>query len=200
MAVPEPRRKVPVAWDEGWWRPARRSPSPNQGERPAGLAVDLVVLHSISLPPGCYGGPEVEDLFLNRLDTTRDPQLAALAGLTVSAHFFIRRDGECVQFVPVHRRAWHAGVSEFQGRPACNDFSVGIELEGLEGRTFERRQYAVLTQLLKALRQVLPLRAVTGHEHIAPDRKRDPGPGFDWVGLRRQLRWSPARFPDVPTA
>ncbi len=195
--MPEAPARVAPRWQDGWWQGARRSPSPNQGARPQGLPVDLVVLHSISLPAGRYGGSEVEDLFLNRLETARDPGLADLAGLQVSAHFFIRRDGECVQFVPIDRRAWHAGVSTFQGRSACNDFSVGIELEGLEGQTFETVQYRVLVTLLRDLRRALPLRAVTGHEHIAPGRKRDPGPGFDWSGLRRRLRWSAARFPDV---
>lgn len=187
-------------WADGWWAAARHSPSPNEGPRPPGLAVDLVVLHAIGLPPGEFGGTEVEDLFLNRLDTARDPRLADLAGLQVSAHFFIRRDGECVQFVAIDRRAWHAGASSFQGRSGCNDFSVGIELEGAEGGAFERAQYVALVRLLRALRAVLPLKAITGHEHIAPGRKRDPGPGFDWRGLRRRLRWSPRWFPDVATA
>jgi AmpD protein len=126
--------------------------------------------------------------------------LADLAGLQVSAHFFIRRNGACVQFVSIDRRAWHAGVSAFQSRVGCNDFSVGIELEGLEGGHFEPAQYRALVRLLRAMRPVLPLRAITGHEHIAPGRKRDPGPGFDWPGLRRRLRWSPRWFPDVSVA
>lgn len=191
--------EAPVAWREGWWTSARASPSPNQGPRPDGMAIDLVVLHAISLPPGEYGGPEVEDLFLNRLDTRTDARLADLAGLQVSAHFFIRRDGSCLQFVPVDRRAWHAGVSSFQGRSGCNDFSVGIELEGCDADGFEPAQMRTLTALLRALRRLCPLRAVTGHEHIAPGRKTDPGPGFDWRALRRRLRWSPRRFPDVNT-
>ena len=185
------------AWCEGWWAGARHSPSPNHGPRPAGVPVDLVVLHSISLPPGRYGGPEVEDFFLNRLDTQRDPALAGLAGVQVSAHFFIRRDGECVQFVSTHRRAWHAGVSAFQGRSDCNNFSIGIELEGLEGLSFEPAQYRSLVSLLRALRQGHPLRAITGHQHIAPGRKGDPGDGFDWPALQRRLRWSPRWFPDA---
>jgi AmpD protein len=197
--VPERAASAHDGWRDGWWTAARASPSPNHGPRPLGQAVDLVVLHAISLPPGCYGGPEVEDLFLNRLDTTRDPRLADLAGLQVSAHFFIRRDGECVQFVAVDRRAWHAGVSQFQGRSGCNDFSVGIELEGCDTEGFEPAQMRTLTRLLRALRRVCPLRAITGHEHIAPGRKTDPGPGFDWRALRRRLRWSPRWFPDVAT-
>ncbi len=186
-----------LGWTDGWWAEARACPSPNHGPRPANAQVDLVVLHSISLPPGEFGGTEVEDLFMNRLDTQRDPRLAGLAGLEVSAHFFIRRDGSCVQYVSIDRRAWHAGVSSFQGRTACNDFSVGIELEGLEGTRFEIVQYRTLVSLLRALRVALPLRAITGHEHIAPGRKGDPGPGFDWRALRRRLRWSEKWFPDV---
>lgn len=186
---------VEAGWHEGWWSAARACPSPNQGPRPAGVAIDLVLLHSISLPAGCYGGPEVEDLFLNRLDCSAHPSFESLRGLQVSAHFFLRRDGELLQFVPLQRRAWHAGVSQFQGRENCNDYSVGIELEGLEGQRFEPVQYRALVRLLRALRSQLPLRHVVGHEHVAPGRKRDPGPGFDWPGLRRRLRWSAARFP-----
>jgi len=182
-------------WQEGWWSAARACPSPNQGPRPTGLAVDLVVLHSISLPAGRYGGSAVEDLFLNRLDCSAHPSFESLRGVQVSAHFFLRREGELLQFVAVGRRAWHAGSSVFQGRPNCNDFSVGIELEGLEGQPFEPAQYRALATLLKALRQVMPLRHVVGHEHVAPGRKHDPGAGFDWAGLRQRLRWSPLRFP-----
>lgn len=185
-------------WVDGWWSGARACPSPNQGPRPAGLPVDLVVLHSISLPAGRYGGPEVEDLFLNRLDCSAHPSFESLRGVQVSAHFFLRRSGELLQFVALHRRAWHAGLSQFQGRENCNDFSVGIELEGLEGLSFEPAQYRALVQLLRALRIQLPLRHVVGHEHVAPGRKRDPGPGFDWALLRRRLRWSAARFPFSP--
>ncbi len=187
-------------WLDGWWTEARHSPSPNHNERPAGMAIDLVVLHSISLPPGQYGGPQVEDFFLNRLDTSSHPAFAELAGVRVSAHFVIDRLGACVQFVATHRRAWHAGASAFQGRTGCNDFSIGIELEGLEGRRFEAVQYRALVRLLRALRLQLPLKAITGHEHVAPSRKADPGPGFDWMGLRRRLRWSPRWFPDVTTS
>jgi N-acetyl-anhydromuramoyl-L-alanine amidase len=161
------------------------------------VAVDLVVLHSISLPPGRFGGPEVEDFFLNRLDPRGDPALTGLAGVQVSAHFFVRRDGECVQFVSTQRRAWHAGISAFQGRSDCNNFSIGIEIEGLESQAFEPAQYRALVGLLKALRQDVPLRAITGHQHIAPGRKGDPGDGFDWPALQRRLRWSPRWFPDA---
>ncbi len=191
----KPAMPAEPSWQDGWWTAARACPSPNQGPRPPGTAVGLVVLHSISLPAGRYGGPEVEDLFLNRLDCGAHPSFESLRGLHVSAHFFLRRDGELLQFVAIDRRAWHAGASQFQGRENCNDFSVGIELEGLEGEHFEPAQYRTLVRLLRALRTQLPLRHVVGHEHVAPGRKRDPGPGFDWQDLRRRLRWSAARFP-----
>lgn len=191
----KPAMPVEPSWRDGWWTAARACPSPNQGPRPPGAAVGLVVLHSISLPAGRYGGPEVEDLFLNRLDCGAHPSFESLRGLQVSAHFFLRRDGELLQFVAIDRRAWHAGASQFQGRENCNDFSVGIELEGLEGERFEPAQYRALVRLLRALRTQLPLRHVVGHEHVAPGRKRDPGPGFDWQDLFRRLRWSAARFP-----
>ncbi len=165
-------------------------PSPNHGRRPEGLPIDLAIVHSISLPPGRYGGDAIERLFTNRLDPQAHPAFAGLAGLQVSAHFLIRRDGELQQFVPLQGRAWHAGVSHWRGRDNCNDHSIGIELEGLEGRTFAPAQYRRLAQLLRQLAQVLPLREVVGHEHVAPGRKRDPGPGFDAARLRRRLRGS----------
>jgi len=183
------------AWRDGWWRHARPQPSPNAGPRPAGVAVDLAVLHSISLPPGVYGGDAIERLFTNRLDAQSHPSFAGLQGLRVSAHFVVDRGGAAVQYVSIADRAWHAGVSQWRGRAGCNDFSVGIELEGLEGQTFEAPQYDTLARLLRALATQLPLREVVGHEHVAPGRKADPGPGFDWAGLQRRLRWSGARFP-----
>jgi N-acetyl-anhydromuramoyl-L-alanine amidase len=182
--MPRPSRR----WHEGWWPAATPIESPNQGPRPAGTAITLVVLHSISLPPGEYGGDAVMRLFTNRLDPLAHPAFAALRGLQVSAHFFIRRDGAVQQYVSCERRAWHAGVSSWRGRANCNDWSIGIELEGLEGRTFEAAQYEVLARLLRALAQRYPLTEVTGHEHVAPQRKRDPGPGFDWALLARHLR------------
>ncbi|MBB5203481.1 AmpD protein [Inhella inkyongensis] len=185
---------VPL-WQQGWLRAARHCPSPNYGPRPRGVAVDLVVVHSISLPPGVFAGPQIEDFFLNRLDFDAHPYFDTLRGMQVSAHFLVRRDGELLQFVSVADRAWHAGRSVFDGRENCNDYSVGIELEGLEGGAFEPAQYRCLVGLLRALRQAMPLRAVVGHEHVAPGRKADPGPGFDWQGLRRMLRWSAQRFP-----
>jgi AmpD protein len=177
---------------------ARHCPSPNQGPRPADAEVDLVVLHSISLPPGVFGGAQIEDFFLNRLDHSAHPYFESLRGVQVSAHFLVRRDGELLQFVSVDRRAWHAGRSRFAERENCNDFSVGIELEGLEGGGFEPAQYQCLVRLLRALRTPMRVRAVVGHEHVAPGRKADPGPGFDWRGLRRLLRWSEQRFPCLP--
>ncbi len=173
------------AWDGGWWREARAVPSPNFGPRPHGEdgRVWLVVLHSISLPPGCYGGPQVEQFFTNTLDCSAHPYFEALRGVAVSAHFFVRRDGQVLQFVSTADRAWHAGVSLWRGRAQCNDFSIGIELEGLEGEGFEAPQYASLIRLMRALAAELPLRDVAGHEHIAPGRKGDPGPGFHWEKL-----------------
>jgi len=147
------------------------------------VVIDLVVLHSISLPPGVYGGDAIERLFTNRLDWDAHPYFGLIRGLQVSAHFLVRRDGQVVQFVDAGLRAWHAGRSLWQGRDNCNDFSIGIELEGLEGQTFEVPQYAALVRLLAALARRYPLRQVTGHEHVAPERKQDPGPGFDWPGL-----------------
>ncbi|PXW95863.1 AmpD protein [Sphaerotilus hippei] len=186
------RRRVPrTPWQQDWWRPAVAVPSPNHGPRPAGAVPTLVVLHSISLPPGRYGGEAVERLFTNRLDPRAHPSFAALEGLEVSAHFVIRRGGTVQQYVGVERRAWHAGRSSWRGRDNCNDYSVGLELEGLEGRCFSASQYRVLARLLPQLAQRwTTLREVVGHEHVAPGRKRDPGPGFDWRRLARRLRGS----------
>jgi AmpD protein len=186
-----------AVWTQGWWRHARPCPSPNEGPRPPGVAIDMVVVHSISLPPGRYGGPEIEQLFTNRLDPDADPAFLPLRGLQVSAHYVIRRDGRVQQFVSCDRRAWHAGRSHWEGRDNANDFSIGIELEGLEGLRFEPPQYRQLRRLLQALRRRYPVRVVLGHEHIAPGRKGDPGAGFDWRGLRLGLRWPQGRFPEV---
>jgi AmpD protein len=154
--------------------------SPNCDERPEGEAVTLLVVHSISLPPGRFGGDSVERLFTNTLDASAHPYFAGLLGLSVSAHFFVRRDGALVQFVPVGRRAWHAGVSVWRGRGRCNDFSIGVELEGTDDGPFEPAQYACLAGLARALRASLPLIDVAAHSDIAPGRKTDPGPSFDW--------------------
>jgi AmpD protein len=181
-------------WRGGWLNSARPCPSPNFGSRPAGACIDLIVLHSISLPPGVYGGPAVEQLFTNQLDWGAHPYYEKIRGMQVSAHFFIRRDGELLQFVDADARAWHAGASHWRGRDNCNDDSIGIELEGLEGQSFEAVQYATLVQLCTALALRYPVAHVAGHEHIAPGRKQDPGAGFDWPGLRQSLGWAPLCF------
>lgn len=147
-----------------------------------------MIVHSISLPPGEYGGGFIEDLFMGRLDPAAHPYFEGLRGLRVSAHFLVRRDGQVLQFVNADHRAWHAGRSAWRGREDCNDHSIGIELEGLEGAPFEAIQYAALARLLRALSRRYPLRDVVGHEHVAPGRKHDPGPGFDWHLLGRLLR------------
>jgi AmpD protein len=161
--------------------------SPNQDERPAGSEISLVVLHSISLPPGEYGGDAIERLFTNCLDPEAHPYFREICGLKVSAHFLVRRDGSRVQFVPVERRAWHAGASSWRGRSRCNDFSVGIELEGCEEEAFAAAQYTALVSLLKKLQQTLPIRDVCAHSDVAPGRKTDPGAHFDWARLLRAL-------------
>lgn len=175
------------AWRAGWLRGARRVASPNFGPRPVGMSIDLVVIHSISLPPGQFGGDAIERLFTNRLDPAAHPSFEAIAGVRVSAHFLVRRDGTMIQFVSCDDRAWHAGTSIWRGRADCNDFSIGIELEGLEGDRFEAVQYERLGATLASVAAHYPVRAVTGHEHVAPGRKNDPGPGFDWAGLERRV-------------
>jgi AmpD protein len=161
--------------------------SPNCDARPPGVAVSLLVLHSISLPPGEYGGDAVERLFTNRLDCAAHPAFRELAGLRVSAHFFLRRNGERVQFVPLPQRAWHAGVSRWRGRARCNDFSIGVELEGTDRDDFSAPQYDGLAALVCELRRALPIREVAAHSEIAPARKTDPGRGFDWAKLHARL-------------
>jgi len=173
-------------WRQGWWSGARRLASPNFGPRPTGSVIDLVVLHSISLPPGEYGGDAIERLFTNRLDAAAHPYFAHIAGLAVSAHFLLRRDGQVLQFVSCDQRAWHAGQSRWRGRDNCNDWSIGIELEGLEGEVFEPAQYRALSGLLQAIVRRYPVAELVGHEHVAPGRKHDPGAGFDWHGLAHQ--------------
>jgi AmpD protein len=169
---------------------ARQVLSPHHDARPDGQLPELVVIHGISLPPGRYGGPEVEQLFTGNLPPQAHPYFAAIAGLRVSAHLFIRRDGELVQCVPLGRRAWHAGVSSFAGRPACNDFSIGIELEGSDDTSYAPAQYQSLAQVLRLLRAQWPVLQdgrIVGHSDVAPGRKTDPGPAFDWDLLRRLL-------------
>lgn len=161
----------------------RRVASPNCDARPAGMPVELLVIHNISLPPDEFGGPGVEQLFTNTLDPAEHPYYAEIQGMKVSAHFYIRRDGSLIQFVSCLDRAWHAGASEWQGRARCNDFSIGIELEGCDTQPFEDAQYATLGRLCVALYATYPLRARVGHADIAPGRKTDPGPCFDWSRL-----------------
>jgi AmpD protein len=184
-----------AGWDGGWLAAARHVPSPNFGPRPAGVAVTLALIHSISLPPGAYGGDAIEALFTNRLDWSAHPYFETIRGIEVSAHFVVRRDGALLQFVSCDERAWHAGKSSWRGRDNCNDYSVGIELEGLEGDAFEAAQYDALTRLLRTLRRRYPIDQVAGHEHVAPDRKQDPGSGFDWPRLRHALGWPRHFFP-----
>ena len=174
-------------WQDGWWAGAKPRPSHNFGARPAGMAVTLAVVHSISLPPGVFTGNAVQRLFLNQLDWDAHPYFQGIRDLQVSAHFFVRRGGRMLQFVSCDQRAWHAGASSWRGHSNCNDWSIGIELEGLEGGRFEAAQYLQLLRLLAALRRHYPLTEVVGHEHVAPVRKADPGPGFDWKRLKRGL-------------
>ena len=169
---------------------ARQLPSPNCDDRPAGVTVDLIVIHGISLPPGQFGDGWIDDLFTNRLNPIAHPYFAEIASLHVSAHLLIRRSGELVQYVPFHRRAWHAGRSTFQGRENCNDFAIGIELEGDDTTPYADCQYDLLVVIIRALcdayASVTPDR-IAGHCDIAPGRKTDPGPAFDWARLKQLL-------------
>jgi N-acetyl-anhydromuramoyl-L-alanine amidase len=165
--------------------------SPNQDDRPPGTEISLVVIHSISLPPGEYGGDAIERLFTNRLDPAAHPYFRGIHELRVSSHFLVRRDGEVVQFVPVERRAWHAGASSWRGRSGCNDFSVGIELEGTDDSPFADSQYHELAQLLRSLCQSLPIKSIAAHSEVAPGRKTDPGARFDWKRLLLDLASNP---------
>lgn len=165
---------------DGWFRGIRHVPSPNFDARPAGAAIELIVVHNISLPPGRYGAGHIERLFTNALDPAADPYFIEVAPMRVSAHLLIERTGTPVQFVSCCDRAWHAGISEFDGRERCNDFSVGIELEGTDFEPYEAMQYETLQQLVDALTAAYPIVALRGHSDIAPGRKTDPGPGFDW--------------------
>lgn len=167
----------------GWAVGVRRCPSPNFDERPPGASVDLLVIHNISLPPGSFGGGHVQRLFTNELADTAHPFFAQLIGARVSAHFLIERTGALVQFVSCAHRAWHAGVSSFAGRTRCNDFSIGIELEGTDFTGFEPKQYEALARLVPALARAYPLTYARGHADVACDRKTDPGPFFDWSRL-----------------
>ncbi|MBS0545318.1 MAG: 1,6-anhydro-N-acetylmuramyl-L-alanine amidase AmpD [Proteobacteria bacterium] len=175
---------TPDLFPDGWLACARHLPSPNFDERPDGEVPSLIVVHAISLPPDQFGGPGVEQLFTNTLDPDEHPYYATICHLRVSAHFFIRRDGELIQFVSADARAWHAGVSSWDGRERCNDFSIGIELEGCDSLPFAPEQYRRLAALLEILQANYPIRAVVGHADIAPGRKTDPGPCFDWACLQ----------------
>lgn len=173
-----------------WLAHAQPRPSPNQDARPPGIAVDLLVIHNISLPPGEFGGPWIDDLFMNRLDPLAHPYFRALADLRVSAHLLIRRDGALIQYVGLHDRAWHAGVSRFADRDHCNDFSIGIELEGTDDLAYTDWQYQRLIETTQHIRRLFPaigIERIVGHCDIAPGRKTDPGPAFDWAGLRKAL-------------
>jgi N-acetyl-anhydromuramoyl-L-alanine amidase len=186
MAI-ERQRRVAALWRGGWYRFARVLASPNFSPRPETATVDLLVLHSISLPPREYGTGHVQAFFLNQLEPRTHPYFESIASLEVSAHFFVTRLGQLWQFVSCDSKAWHAGQSAFRGRTQCNDFSIGIELEGLEGDSFETAQYETLAALCSAIAAQYPIRHVTGHEHIAPGRKFDPGAGFDWTVFSQAL-------------
>ncbi len=174
--------------ESGWLQGAERHLSPNQDDRPGGARIELVLVHGISLPPGRFGGEGIDRLFTNRLDPSSHPYYAEIADLRVSAHLLIRRDGHLVQYVPFHRRAWHAGISCHEGREQCNDFSVGIELEGTDDTPYRPVQYRRLARVIAALRKAYPDIGpgnVVGHCHVAPGRKTDPGPAFRWRLLAR---------------
>ena len=190
-----PLTQMQPLWEDGWYRFARRLGSPNFGPRPTHVQPELIVIHSISLPPGDFGTGQVQRLFTNQLDWDAHDYFRSIRGLKVSAHFFIARDGQLWQFVSCNDRAWHAGESTYHGKANCNDYSVGIELEGLEGLIFEDAQYETLTSLSASLLQAYPISQVAGHEHIAPGRKQDPGAGFDWPTLRHSLGLGAASFP-----
>lgn len=184
MSISAPAPRLPDAL--GWLPDARRLPSPNCDARPPGAAIELIVIHNISLPPGVFDGDAVIELFTNRLDWDAHPYYQGIRGLRVSAHFFVRRDGSLIQFVPCTQRAWHAGVSCWAGHERCNDFSIGIELEGTDALPFTEAQYATLVPLVKRLKQAYPIKAVVGHSDIAAGRKTDPGPHFAWHRLDEQ--------------
>lgn len=187
-----PRAFGPIDVESGLLRTARQVPSPNCDDRPAGVAPELIVVHGISLPPAQFGGPWIDRLFTNTLPPDRHPYFADVAGRKVSSHLLIRRDGAVVQYVPLQRRAWHAGVSSYRGRERCNDFSIGIELEGADEIAYEPAQYRALSMTILQLCAAYPslsLEHIAGHSDIAPGRKTDPGPAFDWPRLRALLRF-----------
>ncbi|MEY2920898.1 MAG: hypothetical protein RL261_2203 [Pseudomonadota bacterium] len=187
-----PAARFAIDTDRGLLELARQEPSPNCDERPHGVELDLIVVHGISLPPGEFGGPWIDQLFTNALPPDGHPYFAEVAGLRVSSHLLIRRSGEIVQYVPFQRRAWHAGVSSWAGRERCNDYSIGIELEGADHSPYESTQYAMLARVIAVLCRSYPLLTpdrVVGHSDIAPGRKSDPGPAFDWPRLRSLVQF-----------
>ena len=199
MTMPE-ASPAAALWHRGWYRCARALASPNFGHRPVGAQIDLIVVHSISLPPGQFENGNVQRLFTNQLDWERHPYFEGIRGLQVSSHFFIARSGCLWQFVSCDARAWHAGQSSYRGRENCNDDSIGIELEGLEGDPFEASQYETLASLCAAITTHYPVGYIAGHEHIAAGRKQDPGPGFDWNLLQRSIAAPDNFFPSKPVA
>jgi AmpD protein len=191
-----PRAEVSASVDaDGWLSTATRLPSPNYEARPGAIEPTLIVVHNISLPPDDFGGNAIRDFFQNGLDHDAHPYFDQLRGMRVSAHFVIRRDGAIEQYVSCNERAWHAGVSDFFGRERCNDFSIGIELEGSDRFPFERAQYDALKTLVDALTKRYPIDALAGHSDIAPGRKTDPGPHFDWQRFVRATGLDSRFFP-----
>ena len=186
-----------ISFPIGWLSDVRRLPSPNCDPRPPGLEPELIVIHGISLPPGRYGGPWIDRLFTNVLPVEADPYFATIQDLRVSSHVLISRDGTLTQYVPFSMRAWHAGASNWCGREACNDYSIGIELEGTDDEPYDDRQYPVLAALIAVLQQAYPALAsgaIAGHSDVAPGRKTDPGPGFDWKRLERRVSAAGGQF------
>jgi AmpD protein len=173
---------------QGWLSGVRRVSSPNHDVRPRHTPIELLVIHNISLPPGEYGGDAVERFFTNTLDHSEHPFYEQIRGVRVSSHFLVRRDGQIVQFVPCNKRAWHAGASSWRGRTRCNDFSIGIELEGSDFEPFTERQYSALVRLTRRLKRSYPISGIVGHSDIAPERKTDPGPFFDWKEYLTRLK------------
>lgn len=183
----------------GWLSGVRRIASANYDQRPSGAKIELLVIHNISLPPDQFGGAGIVKFFTNQLDHDAHPYYEQLKGVRVSSHFLIRRDGGIMQFVPCQKRAWHAGVSSWLGRTRCNDFSIGIELEGSDFVPFTDQQYAALARLSRRLQRAYPIRSIAGHSDIAPGRKTDPGPYFDWLRYRASLSSISKSMPGVST-
>jgi AmpD protein len=173
---------------QGWMSGLLQIVSPNHDARPPRTTINMLVIHSISLPPNEYGGDAIKQFFVNKLDYSAHAYFEQLRGVRVSSHFLVRRDGQVIQFVSCNKRAWHAGVSTWRGRSRCNDFSIGIELEGSDFESFTELQYGALVRLTRRLKRSYPIEDIVGHSDIAPDRKTDPGPYFDWNEYRKQLK------------